>query len=186
MTSAGVLTKATTDDPLTDGIVYDVYVIAEDDAADDARTHKPGLTASDNLQAAPTKVQVTTADGTAPLFSGNPCDSKKHEVCTSILHSETYQHSKYPLMTDCAADKFTLTVNVDEPGSTVYYVVVADATDYSTASAAPTTDPTLEQVSSFFSFDFLFILVWAIRLTACFVHRSKTESTTRTYGTAHP
>ena len=146
VTSAGVLTKATTDDPLTDGIVYDVYVIAEDDAADDARTHKPGLTASDNLQAAPTKVQVTTADGTAPLFSGNPCDSKKHEVCTSILHSETYQHSKYPLMTDCAADKFTLTVNVDEPGSTVYYVVVADATDYSSASAAPTTDPTLEQI----------------------------------------
>jgi hypothetical protein len=89
-------------------------------------------------------------------------------------------------MTDCAADKFTLTVNVDEPGSTVYYVVVADATDYSSANAAPTTDPTLEQVSSFFSFDFLFILVRAIRLTACFVHRSKTESTTRTYGTAHP
>ena len=89
-----------------------------------------------------------TADGTAPLFSGNPCDSKKHEVCTSILHSEEYRHSKYPTMSDCAADKFTLTVAVDEPGSKVHYMAVADATDYSSANAAPVTDPTLEQIKA--------------------------------------
>ena len=148
VTAGGVLTKSTTDDPLTDGIVYDVYVVAEDDAGDDTRAHKPGLAAVDNLQAAPTKVQVTTADGTAPLFSGNPCDSKKHEVCTSILHSEEYRHSKYPTMSDCAADKFTLTVAVDEPGSKVHYMAVADATDYSSANAAPVTDPTLEQIKA--------------------------------------
>ena len=124
VTAGGVLTKSTTDDPLTDGIVYDVYVVAEDDAGDDTRAHKPGLAAVDNLQAAPTKVQVTTADGTAPLFSGNPCDSKKHEVCTSILHSEEYRHSKYPTMSDCAADKFILTVAVDEPGSKVHLSLI--------------------------------------------------------------
>ena len=114
---------------------------------DDTRAHKPGLTAVDNLQAAPTKVRVTTADGTAPAVLGQPVPTpKKHEVC--VDSPEDYRHSKYPTMSDCAADKFTLAVAVDEPEGKVHYMVVEDATDYSSRERGATTDPTLEQIKA--------------------------------------
>jgi hypothetical protein len=55
-----------------------VYVAVEDDAGEDGRPHKYGY--DNNLVAHKRAVQVTTADGTAPLFTGNPCNSSQAVV----------------------------------------------------------------------------------------------------------
>lgn len=133
--------STTTTHVLTDSTLYNVYVAVEDDAGEDGRPHKYGY--DNNLIAHERAVQVTTADGTAPLFTGNPCNSSGDEVCPSALHSYAYEHSIFPQMSDCGSGKFTLKVNVDEAGSTVYYMVVG----YPSDDVSIKIDPTNEQVA---------------------------------------
>ena len=130
----------TTTGVMTDSTEYTVYVVAEDDASGETRVTRSGVTPGNNLS--PVQVTtITTADGTAVLFSGNLCADAS---CTSDLASLTYDHSAYPFMSDCAADSFKLTVKVNEPGSKVHYTVVsyADATALEAQS-----DPTNEEVA---------------------------------------
>lgn len=133
-------TTATTDTvtAVLDSTSYTVYVVAKDSAGSETRVTRSGSTPSDNLS--PVHVAtVTTADGTAVLFTGNPCAT---DGCLSNLYN--LDHSKYPFMSDCAADEFTLTVAVAEASSKVHYVVVA----YADATAlAAQSDPTMEEVS---------------------------------------
>mmetsp|Transcript_18574 Transcript_18574/g.60540 ORF Transcript_18574/g.60540 Transcript_18574/m.60540 type:complete len:2545 (+) Transcript_18574:110-7744(+) len=119
---------------LTDSTVYDVYIVAEDNT----EVEVGGLGQSGpNLQSAVTKLTTTTADGTAPLFSGNPCNSNQDTMCTSDLTSLDGDHSLYPRTLDTTASGFTLEVSVNEPGSKVYYFVL---------SGQPTEDPSKAQV----------------------------------------
>ena len=66
-------------------------------------------------------------------------------VCASALHSYAYEHSIFPQMSACSLTGFTLTVNVNEAPSKVYYMVV-EYTDNADVKLA--TDPTNEQVVS--------------------------------------
>jgi hypothetical protein len=139
--TAGAPYTTTTTHVLTDSTLYNVYVAVEDDAGEDGRPHKYGY--DNNLIAHERALEVTTADGTAPLFTGNPCNSSLDVVCPSALHSYAYEHSIFPHMSNCGSNKFTLTVNVNEAGSTVYYMVVG----YTSAVVTTTVDPTNEQVA---------------------------------------
>lgn len=117
-------TTTTTTGAMTDGTTYDVYVVAEDAAADENRTlayvAAGGAAPADNLSPV-YKTSVTTADGTAPLFSAS-----------------------YPKLEACSASGFTLKVKVDKAGSTVHYTVVGYA---DLAAIKAQSDPTNEEVS---------------------------------------
>ena len=142
--SAASAASATTTGTMTDATLYDVYAVAEDAAADENRTlayvAAGGAAPADNLSPV-AKTTVTTADGTAPLFSGNPCGGLG---CPSALHSPTYEHSAYPVLEACSASGFTLKVKVSEAGSTVHYTVVGYA---DLAAIKAQSDPTNEEVS---------------------------------------
>lgn len=131
----------TTTHALSDSTLYNVYVAVEDDAGDDGRPHKYKY--DNNLVGRERALQVTTADGSAPLFTGNPCNSSLDEVCPSALHSYAYEHSIFPQMSDCRVGEFTLTVNVNEDGSTVHYMVVG----YDPTNVDDVVDPTNEEVA---------------------------------------
>ena len=137
-------TTATTTGAMTDDTLYDVYVVAEDAAADENRTLKyvaaGGAAPADNLSPV-YKTTVTTSDGTAPLFSGNPCAGPG---CPSALHSLTYEHSAYPILESCSTSGFTLKVKVSEANSIVHYTVVGYA---DLAAIKAQSDPTNEEVS---------------------------------------
>ena len=139
VTAAATEASAVTTHALTDATTYNVYVAMADDASSDARI----ADATDNVSPV-VALQVTTSDGTAPLFSGNPCASQLDQECPSALHSLTYEHSRYPKLSNCAPDGFDVEVSVDEDGSVVHYVVVAYA-DLTALKAS--SDPTMEEVS---------------------------------------
>ena len=140
VTAAATEASAVTTHALTDATTYNVYVAM----ADDASAHALRIAdATDNVSPV-VALQVTTSDGTAPLFSGNPCASQLDQECPSALHSLTYEHSRYPKLSNCAPDGFDVEVSVDEDGSVVHYVVVAYA-DLTALKAS--SDPTMEEVS---------------------------------------
>lgn len=139
VSAAATEASATTTHALTDATTYNVYVVMADDASSDARTANP----TDNVSPV-VALQVTTSDGTAPLFSGNPCASQLDEECPSALHSLTYEHSRFPKLSNCAPDGFDVEVSVDEDGSVVHYMVVAYA---DLTALAASSDPTMEEVS---------------------------------------
>ena len=71
------------------------------------------------LQSEPIELSVSTADGTAPLFSGNPCASVGNEVCTSDLTSYIGLHSIFPYSYDTSTTGLSLAVSVTEDSSKV-------------------------------------------------------------------
>ena len=143
ISSANADATTTTTADLDDVTDYNVYVAVEDDAGADARVLN--FTAVNNLNPNVTVANVTTADGTAPLFTGNPCESRLHEECSSQLRSESGRHSQYPRLHGCSNGGFDLRVSVDEAGSTVHYVVVGYDTVVDITAAV---DPTNVQVKA--------------------------------------
>ncbi|XRB12629.1 hypothetical protein RI054_04g24650 [Pseudoscourfieldia marina] len=102
--TAGVVSTVTTTHTLTDMTLYDVYVACEDD--EPANWIHPGP----NLQPYPVKLQVTTADGSAPLWN--------------IAHPDTIGTTRYPYTSSVSATGFTLFVQLLEANSKVHYTVV--------------------------------------------------------------
>ena len=85
VTAAATEASAVTTHALTDATTYNVYVAM----ADDASATRDYLWLWKTVGAPVVALQVTTcADGTAPLFSGNPCASQLDQECPlSALHS---------------------------------------------------------------------------------------------------
>ena len=113
-----------------DSTTYNVYIVAQDDAALDDRTRRlnadgTAVTLTNNTSPVAV-VQVDIPDGAAPLFLDG-----------------------YPAMSDCSDGGFTLKARVNEDSTEVLYAVVAySSTADAKLTGASSTDPTHQEVEA--------------------------------------